>query len=133
MGNRRPGLFAGLLLWPACCFGQGTASDFIATKSWIGTVTVSGSGSGSTSGGGARDTWSFSLESKITASLDAFDPLINGWKGTFKGTGKIVAEDKTVIGNCTQTFSQNFNGMLGDKKFFVLLFHDNTNDYVFYA
>jgi hypothetical protein len=136
MGYYRLGLLGGLLLggmWASCCFGQGKATDFIATKSWAGTVSIKGSGSGSSNGGGIKDTWSFSLDSEITLSLDTFDPLINGWRGTFKGTGKVVAEDKSVMGNCTQTFSQNFNGVLGDKKTFFLLFHDNTNDYVFNA
>jgi len=115
----------------ACCFAQGKVSDFLQTKSWVGKVTAKGSGSGSSSGGGYNDVWSFAIDYSIDVTLDTYDPRMQGWTGTFKGTGKIVAQDKATIPNCVETLSQNYNGPLGDKKFFTMILID-PDQYSFY-
>src|SRR5580700_3537083 len=95
-----------LLITASACFGQGRVSEFLAVKSWQGTVSITGNGSGSTSGGPYSDVWKYSIVSNATIQLPTVNSNIEGWTGTFTGTVNVDASDVSSAGGCSQTFTQ---------------------------
>jgi hypothetical protein len=120
-----------LLITASACFGQGRVSEFLAVKSWQGTVSITGNGSGSTSGGPYSDVWKYSIVSNATIQLPTVNSNIEGWTGTFTGTVNVDASDVSSAGGCSQTFTQTGTVPLGASKTFTMHLQGD-NQYVFY-
>jgi hypothetical protein len=118
-------------LFTASCFAQGRVSDFLNIQNWHGTIKITGSGSGSSTASIVSDVWQFGITSNINIALDTYNPNIEGWTGTFKGTSTINAQDVGTLSGCTETFKEDYEGPLGVGKTFTLHMQ-GTNQYVFY-
>jgi hypothetical protein len=115
----------------ASCLAQGRVSDFLNIQRWHGTIKITGSGSGTSTSSAITDTWQFGVTDSIDITLDTYDPNIQGWHGTFQGTSNISAQDVAVLGGCTETFKQSYQGPLGAGKTFTMHMQ-GSNQYVFY-
>jgi len=111
--------------------GAGRVDEFLGVKTWSGSVTITGSGSGSTQAGGFSDVWQFGITTKITFTLDTYNGLIQGWQGSYSGTTKIDASDKTNLGSCVQTATQTYNGPIPVNQPFTMRLQGD-NQYLFY-
>ncbi len=113
------------------CLAQGRVTEFLGVQQWHGSVSITGSGSGSSSGGIFSDVWQYGITSKINIQLDAYNPNLQGWTGTFTGTANINASDVASFSGCKQTSTQTFQGPLDAGKTFTLILR-GTNQYAFY-
>lgn len=120
-----------LALAAAPCVAQQGVDAFLGVKNWHGTLKMTGTASGSSNGGPISDVWQFGVTNDVTFQLDTYNPQIQGWTGTFKGTSNLNAQDVETLGDCKITFLQTFQGTLGAGKTFTMRLQ-GANQYVFY-
>jgi hypothetical protein len=120
-----------VLLAAAPVFAAGRVDEFLGVKNWHGTVTITGTGSGTGKGGIYSDVWQYGVTSKVTFTLDTYNPNIQGWQGGYLGTANINASDKATYSGCTQTSTQIYQGPVPANTPFTMRLQ-GTNQYLFY-